>query len=265
MRTSRVIEILSCSTVARELTPRKPSKPLTLSYGYRIIATLVQATGVEHRPPCDRCARANGPWEQCVVLQSPEGIQTTKGGCANCWWNNAGSRCSHRTLPSLSCTTFINLTDASFARRSGVSIGTISQPPGTLADCFPGLNRWEMELETLGNPGITSRASTLARMNASELVAQYKDLISRLNAVHASIAHLTHESQQLGQQVSELSLILSFQRTFEVRRTAATISAAGSSSAPGFQSSTTGQDSTARDQTDIHPNQSTSHPPTRGG
>ncbi|KAK1657657.1 hypothetical protein BDP55DRAFT_422495 [Colletotrichum godetiae] len=79
MRTSRTIEILSCSAVARELIPRKQSKPLTLAYGYRVIATLVQATGVERRPPCDRCARANGPWKQCVVLQSPEGIRTTKG------------------------------------------------------------------------------------------------------------------------------------------------------------------------------------------
>ncbi|KAL0929444.1 uncharacterized protein CTRU02_209162 [Colletotrichum truncatum] len=107
---------------------------------------------------------------------------------------------------------------ASFARRSGVSLGLIGQPPGTLSDSFSALDRWEIELETLGNPGITSRASTLARMDASELVTHYKDLTSRLEAIHASIAHLTNECQLLGQQVSEVSLVLSFQRTFEVRR-----------------------------------------------
>ncbi|KAK1962046.1 hypothetical protein LY78DRAFT_661611 [Colletotrichum sublineola] len=96
MRASRTIEILSCPPVARELSPRKQSRPLTLAYGYRVIATLAQATGIERRPPCNRCARANGPWKQCVVLQSPEGIQAMKGGCANCWWNNMGSQCSHR-------------------------------------------------------------------------------------------------------------------------------------------------------------------------
>ncbi|KAK1521589.1 hypothetical protein CABS01_16519 [Colletotrichum abscissum] len=62
-RTSRAVEVLSCSPVTRELVPRKQGKPLSLGHGYRVVAALAQATGVERRPPCNRCARANGPWK----------------------------------------------------------------------------------------------------------------------------------------------------------------------------------------------------------
>lgn len=49
----------------------------------------------------------------------------------------------------------------------------ISQPPNTLAGSFSAFNRWEMELETTGKPGMVSRAFVFARMTAAELVAAY--------------------------------------------------------------------------------------------
>lgn len=109
-----------------------------------------------------------------------------------------------------------------------------------------------MELETLGNPGVASRASTLARMDASELVTRYMDLTSRLDIVRASISNLTSESQLLAQQVSEVSFVLSFHRTFDIRRIApgpAQTPGAGIAYPPsgtGSEVHHTGQDDTKR-------------------
>lgn len=96
-RTHRIVAVLSCSPVKRDLVPRRKDRALPVTYSHRTIAVLVQATGLERRPCCDRCTRANGPWTQCVVAHTAEGIQSTRGSCANCLWNNQGSLCSLRT------------------------------------------------------------------------------------------------------------------------------------------------------------------------
>ena len=96
MRHHRSVVILSRSPLRRQLVQRK-NRPLPpLVFPHRVISVLVQATGFERRPPCDRCARLAGPWRQCVVAQTTEPLQTTKGACANCCWNNQSSLCSFR-------------------------------------------------------------------------------------------------------------------------------------------------------------------------
>ncbi|KAK1452441.1 hypothetical protein CMEL01_16763, partial [Colletotrichum melonis] len=78
--------------------PRRKGKRLPIVRTHRVLAVLIQATGLERRPPCDRCSRAKGPWKECVAVLSPEGAQATRGACANCLWNNQGSLCSFSTL-----------------------------------------------------------------------------------------------------------------------------------------------------------------------
>jgi hypothetical protein len=98
MRSNRAVSILSRSPVRRELAQRNSGRRLPpLIYTHRVVAVLVQATGFERQPPCNRCMRENGPWNQCVVAQTTEPLQTTKGACANCCWNNQCSLCSFRT------------------------------------------------------------------------------------------------------------------------------------------------------------------------
>jgi hypothetical protein len=111
-----------------------------------------------------------------------------------------------------------NVLDSSMAPRAGVSIDLLRQPPSTLVDCFPPLNRWEVELEGLGSPGLSAQASSLARMTAPELVKLYKDILSQSNVLRASIGHLSQELVMLGQQSAQVYQLLAFLRTFDLGR-----------------------------------------------
>lgn len=108
--------------------------------------------------------------------------------------------------------------DSSFTRRALPAARTIAQPSGTVMECLPSFKDWEAELRALGNDGIISRASTFARMSGTELLEQRNGLMQRIEVAHASVAQLTRDIQSMGHQMSEVSLLLSLQRTFETRR-----------------------------------------------
>lgn len=101
---------------------------------------------------------------------------------------------------------------------SGLSLESISQPPSNLEGCFPSLNRWETELDGLGKPGITSRVSAFSRMTAGDLLSRFQRITTQSEVLKASMAHITEENRLLGQEQSEISLVLSLLRTFEARR-----------------------------------------------
>ncbi|KAK1446666.1 hypothetical protein CMEL01_16816, partial [Colletotrichum melonis] len=62
IRSGRSVAVLSASPVVRDLVPRRKGKRLPIVRTHRVLAVLIQATGLERRPPCDRCSRAKGPW-----------------------------------------------------------------------------------------------------------------------------------------------------------------------------------------------------------
>ncbi|KAK2005445.1 hypothetical protein LZ32DRAFT_664372 [Colletotrichum eremochloae] len=200
-RRHRIVAVLSCSPVMRDLVPRKQGKALPITYSHRTISVLVQVTGFAYRPPCDRCARGNGPWAECVGAQTAEAVNSTKGACANCVWANQGSLCSmHRA----------------FSSRTAPDTSPLSQPAETtLADCLPAFDRWQSEVNVLGKPWIIARSSTYVRMTASELTALYDQCAKNSEFILASISNLSEQHRELCQQMSEITLMLSLLRAYD--------------------------------------------------
>ncbi|KAF6792700.1 hypothetical protein CMUS01_16135 [Colletotrichum musicola] len=220
VRGGRLISILSYSPIRRGLVQRKRDKILTYHVGHRAAAALIQATGISRRPPCTRCTRANGPWEQCVVVQTNEALQATKGACANCHWNNQGGECSFRT---------------SHSGRAAVPLGSLGHPPTSLMETFSAVHRWEEQMVEFGMPGVAARVKTHARMTAPELVIRHAEIREELNMAQAALHHLLEVLQHLGSEMSEVTMLLSLGRVFDSSREAATASSADvvSPGAPG--------------------------------
>lgn len=193
-------------------------------YRHRVIAVLIQATGLDRNPPCDRCRRENGPWEKCVVPVTPQGIQATKGACANCTFSNVGSKCSLRTCHIL-CGCGVPSADIPLDplrqahATTPVIIESLRQPPSeSLQACWPGFSIWEKEIASLGKPGLSARTALAGRATPVELMARYKEIQSRSEATRATISNLTAEVQFMGQEMSEVLLLLSFHRVFDPER-----------------------------------------------
>lgn len=92
------VNMLAYLPVRREIVRRSSAHVVPIANKHRVISLLVQATGVEARVPCTKCARGNGPWTTCVVSHGAEGTEATRGACANCCWANQGASCGFCTL-----------------------------------------------------------------------------------------------------------------------------------------------------------------------
>lgn len=191
-------------------------------YRHRVIAVLIQATGLDRDPPCDRCRRENGPWDKCVVPVTPQGVQATKGACANCTFSNVASKCSLRTCHVFFGVSFANnLLDPLRQARANapVVIESLRQPPSeSLEACWPGFTTWEKEIASLGKPGLSARTALVGRASPVDLMARYKEIQSRSEATRAAISNLTAEVHFMGQEMSEVLLLLSFHRVFDPER-----------------------------------------------
>ncbi|KAF6796931.1 hypothetical protein CMUS01_15832 [Colletotrichum musicola] len=55
-------------------------------------------------------------------------------------------------------------------------------------------------------------------MTAGDLVSRFQQIATQSEVLKASMAHITEENRLLGQEQSDISLVLSFLRTFEARR-----------------------------------------------
>lgn len=102
--------------------------------------------------------------------------------------------------------------------RPGVSMQRMEQPPDTLADTFPGFERMESELALMGQPGLTTRASTLGRMTASELLDVYEKSRARAAYLRGVAAEVSAELQGVGRDMSEALLFLAWHRIYDTRR-----------------------------------------------
>jgi hypothetical protein len=61
-----------------------------------IVAMKIQLTGDLAPKKCMNCARGGGLWKECVITTLPTIQVSTKGACANCYYNGSGRRCSLR-------------------------------------------------------------------------------------------------------------------------------------------------------------------------
>jgi hypothetical protein len=61
IRAHRAVTPMLWSPVKRAIEQRKQGREVLLNRSLRVVAALMQATGTERRPPCNRCSRANGP------------------------------------------------------------------------------------------------------------------------------------------------------------------------------------------------------------
>jgi hypothetical protein len=62
-----------------------------------VVALFIQLSGAESHERCTACAQQNGIWAECVVSSDDQVRRSTKGSCANCYYNGLASRCSFRT------------------------------------------------------------------------------------------------------------------------------------------------------------------------
>lgn len=104
------------------------------------------------------------------------------------------------------------------ASRPGVALQRLDQPPDTLADVFPGLPRLESEFALMGQPGLSTRAGTLGRMSAPELVAMYEASTARATFLHALATEVSSEIQNVGKEISEVLMFMTLHRMYDVRR-----------------------------------------------
>lgn len=100
----------------------------------------------------------------------------------------------------------------------GISLKGVEQPPGTLLDVFPGFSRFENELAVLGQDTLTTRAATLARMSAPELVAAHESAKERSRYIRSTMADLSSELQLASREISETMMFLSLHRLYDLRR-----------------------------------------------
>lgn len=241
-RASRGVVTLSYSPLKRELSQRKKGKLLDLKRSGRVLSVLVQATGTEVRPGCAKCSRANGPWSECIIIQTGEGQQATKGACANCLWNNQGPKCSFCTLHGPLRTPLIsrllplshiilNIFHFSWKHQLNTlldSPGNIqTHPPreeqqeaasSSLENNFSGFHCFESQFQLMSRIGIGVRVSSLARSPDSALQKKYDDTQFRITSIQNVIANLTQEACQLSQELSEIAVISALNRTFDRQR-----------------------------------------------
>lgn len=120
-----------------------------------------------------------------------------------------------------SCGTRTDDLDSAFVAdgRADVDLTSAGFAPGTLASgpfmSLPVLGGYLGEVEALGNPGISDRVSTYSRLTDPELLKLYRETSAQLETLHNSFNHLLQEIHALGQQKSELYLLLALHRTFE--------------------------------------------------
>ncbi|KAI5918435.1 hypothetical protein F4810DRAFT_572780 [Camillea tinctor] len=204
-RKNKTVSALCYSPIRRELEVRKEKRILLFNRSSHYLAALIQATGLEHRPPCTQCLRENGPWKQCVVPSTSVGGTLNSGACANCKWNGNGPRCSLHTA-------FVpEARHNDTLAHAGVASSTLASGPFLT---IPALGGYPSELASLGNPGIADRVSTSSRMTGPELRRLYDETCHQLETLHVSFYHLLEEIHSLGQQKSELYMQLALLRTF---------------------------------------------------
>lgn len=102
--------------------------------------------------------------------------------------------------------------------QSGPSLKSVEQPPSTLVDAFPGFSRFESELSLLGQHGLTTRAATLGRMTADELVAMYEAATARTEFLHGAAVEISSQLQVAAHDQSEAMLFLTLHRLYDIRR-----------------------------------------------
>lgn len=88
----------------------------------------------------------------------------------------------------------------------------------SLRSCWSAFPTWEKEIASLGKPGITLRSTWYGQATPVDLMARYREVHSRSEATRATIMDLMSEVSNLGQEMSEIMLFLSFHRVFDPER-----------------------------------------------
>jgi hypothetical protein len=73
----------------------RDNRLLSLSRTSNIEANLAQRVGAINPTSCVPCTRHLGPFQLCVSV-----ADHLSGSCANCHYNNEGTRCSLRKFPA---------------------------------------------------------------------------------------------------------------------------------------------------------------------
>jgi hypothetical protein len=65
-----------------------------------VVTLFIQLSGMESQKRYTACSQQNGIWAECVVSSDDQVQRSTKGSCANCYYNALASRYSFRSESS---------------------------------------------------------------------------------------------------------------------------------------------------------------------
>ena len=108
-RKHKLLYSLRNAPVVRHLQKNNATRAgFTINKSENLIALYIQLSGKESSERCHPCAQLRGIWAQCVITSDALLQHSTKGACANCYYNGQASRCSFRrpaaSSPSLPTT-----------------------------------------------------------------------------------------------------------------------------------------------------------------
>jgi hypothetical protein len=96
-RKYKLLYSLRNAPVVRHLQKNDATRAgFTTNKSENLIALYIQLSGKESSERCRPCAQLRGVWAQCVITSDALLQHSTKGACANCYYNGQASRCSFR-------------------------------------------------------------------------------------------------------------------------------------------------------------------------
>ena len=144
-RKYKLLYSLRNAPVVRDLQSNDATRAgFTTNKSENLVALFIQLSGEEASKRCLACAQLKGVWAQCVITSDDLLQRSTKGACANCYYNGQASRCSFRPVASgPSLPTTVNPVASTLSLPTTVSpvqpseLSSSSNPANLLGDLAP--------------------------------------------------------------------------------------------------------------------------------